>query len=90
MDTKLQVLSNFRVFGGNAPPTEMVGGGNMPIFYNFAAIIALFVLASVIYYYQNRIHATISNALNKLLLHMHINSMGQFVSSYIPTDRKAE
>jgi len=84
MDTDSRVLSNFKPFGGNAPPTEIVGGGNMQFFYSFSAIIALFVLAGVIYYYQIRIHATISNALNKLLLHMHINPMGQFVSYYIP------
>jgi hypothetical protein len=82
MNANLPILSNFRV--DNIIPPQVTTSPVRPFLYNTFAIILVLIIAGIIYYYQTRIHNAISNMLNKLLLRMHINSTGQFVTSYVP------
>ena len=54
------------------------------IIKSFIALI-LVIITGVTYYYKDTIIAVLNGIIGKLLLKMHVNSMGQLASSYVPT-----
>ena len=84
MDTiNMPIISNFKIF------REMpeINTSHKPIRYKIH-IFFLIILISIIYYYRHFIYNTYNNILSHILLQMHINSMGQLKSIYIPEQGK--
>lgn len=83
----IPIVSNFKAFSGTTEINDLPTSPSTIQYIGYKSIFVfiLIIVAAAVYYYRDSIYTLYNSILAKLLLKLHINSLGQLVSTYIPT-----